>query len=122
MKKLSPYWIQSYKGVRKMEEENEKAKGEGEKTTDAADNSGEGIQSETISELDRADQINERQARENTRREKILDREEAMKAREIVGGSASAGKSNPVKKVLSDVEYAEALEKGEVDPFKEDGY
>lgn len=51
----------------------------------------ERIQSKAISEIDRADQIAERQKRENDRRESILVREEALAAMRTVGGEAEAG-------------------------------
>ena len=81
----------------------------------------EWIQQETISELDRADQIAERQKRENDRRSELLDREENLAARRLIGGSAEAGIPAEKPKVLTDTEYAEALERGEVNPLKEDG-
>ena len=87
----------------------------------ATEDSTDRIQQQTISELDRADQIAERQARENTRREAIMDREESLHARKLVGGIAEAGQVAEKPKVLSDTEYAEALERGEVNPLKEDG-
>ena len=70
--------------------------------------SGEGVQSETVSTLDKADQIAERQARENDRREKILDREEALAARRAVGGTTEAGQPAEVKKE-TDQEYGERM-------------
>ena len=76
-----------------MDEEKEEVK------VDKPVDTGEGVQSETISELDRADQIAERQARENDRREKLLEREEALEARRAVGGTTEAGgvEEKPVK-------------------------
>ncbi len=74
----------------------------------------EGVQSETVTELDRADQIAERQKRENDRREKLIDREEGLAARKMVGGTADAGQK-PEKKPETDDEFLERLEKGEVD-------
>ena len=57
----------------------------------------EGVQQEAISELDRADQIAERQKRENDRREDILTREESLEARRRIGGVTEAGQT-PVEK------------------------
>jgi len=74
---------------------------------------GTGVQSETITELDRADQIAERQARENERREKILDREEALAARKAVGGVSEAGQQ-PVKKEVDDEQYAKDVLSGKI--------
>ncbi len=80
-----------------------------------------GVQQETTKEIDRADAIAERQKRENDRREEILNREEALAARKAVGGGSEAGQEAPKSKELTDTEYAEALERGEVNPLKEDG-
>jgi len=63
----------------------------------STENENDGVQQETISELDRADQIAERQTRENTRREAILDREEALAARKAVGGISEAGTESKPK-------------------------
>jgi len=71
---------------------------------------GNGVQSKAITELDRADQIVERQGRENTRREKILDREEAMAARRAVGGGTVAGQTAE-KKDETDKEYRTRINK-----------
>ena len=73
---------------------------------------GEGIQQETVSELDRADQIAERQKRENDRREKILDREEALQARKIVGGTIEAGQKEPEKPKETAQEYSKRMHPG----------
>ncbi len=61
------------------------------------DDTKDGVQQKTISELDRADQIAERQKRENDRREELLTREEALAARKAVGGVAEAGQSAPAQ-------------------------
>ncbi len=74
----------------------------------AAENNDNGVQQKTISELDRADQIAERQARENTRREAILEREEALAARKAVGGVTDAGQT-PVKVEESNSDYAKKV-------------
>jgi hypothetical protein len=71
----------------------------------APENTGKGLQQETISELDRADQIAERQKRENDRREELIKREEALAARRVVGGKADAG--DTPKKKSEDEKYAE---------------
>ena len=73
-----------------MDEEGIQKTKEDEKET-TTDDSNERVQQKTISELDRADQIAERQKRENDRRSEILDREEALAARKAVGGIADAG-------------------------------
>lgn len=72
---------------------------------------GEGVQQETISELDRADQIAERQKRENDRREEILNREEALAARKAVGGTAEGGQP-PTKPKETPQEYGKRIMTG----------
>jgi len=67
----------------------------------------EGVQSETVTELDRADQIAERQKRENDRREALLTREEALEARRAVGGQSEAGTQEVKPKEQTPKEYAE---------------
>ena len=89
----------------------EKETNKGAETT--TETEGTGVQSETITELDRADQIAERQARENERREKILDREEALAARKAVGGISEAGQQ-PVKKEVDDEQYAKDVLSGKI--------
>lgn len=74
-------------------------------------NVNDGIQRETVSELDRADQIAERQKRENDRREELINREEALAARRIVGGNAEAGSVREQPKKESPSEYRRRVEK-----------
>ena len=73
----------------------------------------EGFQSETISELDRADQIAERQKRENDRREALLQREESLEARRKIGGVTEAGQTQKPKEETPK-EYTERVLRGEL--------
>ena len=70
----------------------------------------EGIQSKTVSTLDRADEIAERQERANAKRIEILDREEALAARKAVGGEAEGGQVIE-KKEETPKEYNDRIEK-----------
>ena len=70
-----------------------------------------GAQSKTISELDRADQIAERQKRENDRREELLTREENLEARWKVGGTAEAGQTPDKPKEETPKEYNDRIDK-----------
>ena len=72
-----------------------------------------GLQSETTSELDRADAIAERQKKENDRREEILRREEALEARRMLGGRAEAGQTQE-KKEETPQEYKDRILRGEL--------
>ncbi len=68
-------------------------------------------ENDTLSALDRADQIAERQKRENDRREELLTREEALEARRKIGGVTEAGKPAE-KKEQSDADYAKDVMEG----------
>ena len=70
----------------------------------------EGIQSKTVSTLDRADEIAERQKRENDRKEKLIERDEALQARKAVGGVTEAGQPAE-KKEETPKEYNDRIEK-----------
>ena len=76
------------------------------------DDKGEGVQSETVSELDRADQIAERQKRENDRREEILKREENLAARKAVGGVTDGGSQDEKPKEETAKEYKDKVMSG----------
>ena len=88
-----------------MEDKKENKTNEEEVKVGESKDSGEGVQSEAVSTLDRADQIAERQARENDRREKLLDREEALAARRAVGGTTEAGSVKEKPKEETPKEY-----------------
>ena len=91
-----------------MDEET-KEEGKEESKENPKEDSNEGIQSETTSELDRADQIAERQKRENDRRKTLLEREEALEARRMVGGRAEGGTPSEKPKEQTPKEYAEEV-------------
>ena len=94
------------------EEENKQEEKVGEEVTTPAKD--DGAESKTISELDRADQIAERQKRENDRREALLIREENLAARKVVGGTTGEGTQPGVseKKELSPEDYAKQVMSG----------
>ena len=66
--------------------------------------------------------------RENDRTEKLVAELKAanaetakLQARAALGGRAEAGIPTPVAPPITDAEYADKVEKGEVNPFAEDG-
>ena len=61
------------------------------------EDTGKGDDDKTISELDRADSIVERQKRENDRREELISRDEKLQARKMIGGSSEAGQPSEKK-------------------------
>ena len=84
-----------------------------EEPKDTVEDNDERVQSKTMETLDRADQIAERQKRENDRREALIEREEAMAARKAVGGELDAGQET--KKVEQTAkEYAEEVMSGKM--------
>ncbi len=67
---------------------------------------------------ERLEKANERTAELVRQEEELQSRKEALNA--LGGGSPAGTKPEPPKR-MTDTEYAEALEKGEVNPLKEDG-
>ena len=96
-----------------VEQEKTQEEKVGEEVTAQAQD--DGVKPETVSELDRADQIAERQKRENDRREALLVREENLEARKRVGGDTSAGQAVAKKKEDTDEEFEQKLRDGKVD-------
>ena len=82
-----------------------------DKPEETTEDSTERIQSKTMETLDRADEIAERQKRENDRREELIQREEALAARKAVGGELEAGQE-PIKKEQTPKEYSEEVMSG----------
>ena len=68
-------------------------------------------ENETITHLDRADQIAQMQKRENDRREDILVREEQLMARKQTGGDTEGGTKEEPEKKETDKEYRARVEK-----------
>jgi len=56
------------------------------------------------------------------KKEELLDREEKLLAEKALGGDTDAGQIPPTPKKLSDKEYAEQVQRGEVNPLKDDGF
>lgn len=78
------------------------------------------VQPETTSLIDKADAAAERIEKANIKQEELLNRQEQLMAKQALGGKSEAGKPyQEEKKEMSDEEYAKALQKGEVNPFKE---
>ncbi len=73
------------------------------------------------SPLEEARELDESIKERNVETKKLLDRQEKMLADAQIAGKGFAGQAPQTKKELTDVEYSEALEKGQVNPLKEDG-
>ena len=100
----------------KKEEIESKDEAEATPTKDA------GVEEEQeLSPLERADkQIAEMKALNQEKRD-LLNEEQQMIAERKLEGRGEAGIPAAVPVKLTDTEYAEALQRGEVNPLKEDG-
>ena len=115
-----------------MEEENkeneEEAKRKADEEAKAKEKAGadgdpdKGNKYETTPLIERARVEREKLDEANKKKEELLNREEAIMAKRALGGGSEAGSAPEKPKKLTDEEYAEAVEKGEANPLKEDGY
>ena len=65
---------------------------------------------EPINSIDKANAAIDRMKEENDRTEALLERQESLRASEILGGKADAGQQQaPAKKELSDTDYANSM-------------
>ena len=99
--------------------ENKKETKEESKPTE---DTGDGDKSSTTPTIDAARKENERMEANMKKKEELLEREEAIQSRRELGGGSEAGQQPVAPKKLTDQEYAEALQRGEVNPMKEDGF
>lgn len=77
---------------------------------------------EDNSELEKKEELLKREEDLIEKEEAIMQRKEDLKEKKQLGGNSEAGQITPKKEPLSPEEYSEALERGEVNPLKEDGY
>jgi len=103
-----------------MDEEKEKPEDKKPEAAEAGDD--EGSKPETTTLVDEANTAAERLEKANERKAELLRQEQELEARKALGGKSDAGQQSEKPKKLTDAEYAEALQKGEVDPLKEDGF
>lgn len=68
-----------------------------------------------------AKQAAERLEAANKKQEELLTRTEELYAKQLLGGRSVAGQTQ-VEEKLTDTQYAEALQRGEVNPMREDGF
>ena len=83
---------------------------EGEESQGEDNQSGEGEAKKTLSDLDRADLNVQAQKRENDRKEKLIEREENLLARKMIGGETESAPQSE-KKEETDKEYRTRIEK-----------
>ena len=91
----------------------------GTETTEA--NTGDGNKPQSTGLVDGANAAAERLEKANQDEKDLLDRRETLMAKERLGGQTDAGAVKEKPKKLTDLEYANAMERGEVNPFREDG-
>ncbi len=85
-----------------------------------ADDSDEGSKPEVYKPIEDANLAAKRMEDANKEKRALLDREEELVAKRALGGTTEAGQQ-PVKKEISDVEYANKVDRGEANPLKDDG-
>lgn len=105
---------------KKIKENEQVEKKDGEGTPE--EDSGDGDKPQTTGLVDNAYDAAERLEKAVEAQKAENDRAEALHAKKLLGGTAEAGQVEPEKPRLTDREFAEAVERGEIDPLKEDGY
>jgi hypothetical protein len=102
-----------------MEEEQKKPV---EKPTEESNEGLEHVPEDSnLSIVEEAKKVRDEIKAENDRRETILKDEQKLRAEELLAGTGGGAVAPVEPKVLSDTEYAEAMERGEVNPLKDDG-
>ena len=94
---------------------------EEEKKPTTPEDAGKGSEPKAATLVDEANSAAERLEKANERKAELLRQEEELAAKKALGGRSEAGAQAVKPKKLSDTEYAEALERGEVNPLEEDG-
>lgn len=75
----------------------------------------------TDSLFDKTNAATDRLEAANKEKKELLEREETLYAKKKLGGQSEGEEKPEPPKKLTDTEYAEALQRGEVNPLKEDG-
>ena len=104
--------------MKMVDKENEK---EAEEEESATVDTGKGNKYETTPVIERAREERERMEKATEAQKLENDRSEQIMAKSALGGETSGRPQEEKPKELTDTEYAEALERGEVNPLKEDG-
>ena len=79
------------------------------------------VKTEEPTLLDKAEQAALRMKEENDRFEQLLIRQEKAKVKETFQGTSQGRVEPEPPKQLTAIEYAKALDRGEVNPLKDDG-
>lgn len=99
--------------------DNPKDEGDAAPADDAGTKEEQTIVKEAKSVAETQKETEELKAKNLEREEKLLERKEALND---LGGGSAGGTKPEAPKEMTDTEYAEALERGEVNPLKEDGF
>jgi hypothetical protein len=76
---------------------------------------------EALSIVDEAKKVRDEIKAENDRREEILQNEQKLRSEQLLAGTGGGNVPPEKPKKLTDEEYAEAMDRGEVNPLKDDG-
>ncbi len=108
-----------------MEKEEQTKKDESTNKTDTEgteDDKALAADGKPLSDYDKALALVERREKATEAEREVLEEKKKLAANQMVGGTVGGRVEPTVAKRLTDEEYAESMQKGEVDPFKEDGY
>ena len=105
-----------------MEEENKKLEDEVKDKVGESKDTGDGDKPKTPQSIVDANLAAKRLEEANKKHAENLDRQEDMIARKILAGTTEGGSATEQPKKLDDKEYFDAMNKGDVNPFKDDGY
>jgi len=83
----------------------------------STENTNEGSITETADVIKRADAAAERLEQANKKQEELLQRQEALHAKQILSGRADAGQARTKPVEETPEEYADKILKGEANPF-----
>ena len=103
----------------KTQEDKQETASEKSEVSNEDSNVGDAATEDLLTKTERA---TERLKEETDRRERLLKEEKNFVARKMLSGNSGVGQVEEKPKKLTDVEYAEALQRGEVDPLREDGF
>jgi len=85
------------------------------------DNTDKGIQSETTPLIERTEQTVEKLRIENDRKEQLLNRQEELISKQMLGGRSEGGMTVEEEKV-TDEQYSDQVIMGEANPLADDGF
>lgn len=103
-------------------EENEETRTQTAATEATTENAGAGSQPTTTPIIEEANNAAERMERAAASLKEQSDRLEKIEAHRALGGRAEAGAQPLVEEPISDIEFAQRVARGEINPLKADGF